>query len=68
VSLRLNVHLLKYYVSKLRDKWPAKVYVSVIEHQNLLALVDMFVARNVVRSVRFSLNGMDYGVHVVGID
>lgn len=54
--------------SVLRDNWPAKVYVYVIEHQNLLALVDMFVARNVVRSVRFSLNGMDYGVHVVDID
>jgi hypothetical protein len=54
--------------SVLRDNWPAKVYVYVIEHQNLLALVDMFVARSVVRSVRFSLNGMDYGVHVVDID
>jgi hypothetical protein len=54
--------------SVLRDNWPAKVYVSVIEHQNLLALADMFVARSVVRSVRFSLNGMDYGVHVVDID
>jgi hypothetical protein len=31
-----------------------------------IGLVDMLVTRNGVRSVRYSLNWMDYGVIVVG--
>jgi hypothetical protein len=30
-------------------------------------MVDMLVVRNVARAVRYSLNGMDYGVLVVEI-
>jgi hypothetical protein len=41
-------------------------YLLRIERRCLLVLVDMLVARNGIRSVRYSLNWMDYGVIVVG--
>ena len=41
-------------------------FCFVIEHRCLLVLVDMLVARIGVRSVRYSLNWMDYGVIIVG--
>jgi hypothetical protein len=31
-------------------------------------MIDTLMVRNVVRAVRFSLNGMDYGVLVVDFD
>jgi hypothetical protein len=45
--------------------WLVKVYVYVIKHWNQLALAVILEAKNVVRYVKFSWDGMDYGVHAV---
>jgi len=45
--------------------WLAKVYVLVIRHRNQLVVVVIPLGKDDVKYVRFSSNGMDYGVHVV---
>ena len=49
-------------------KWFVKIYVYDIEHKSQLDLVAMLLGKNAAKYVKYSYNGMDYGVHDVVTD
>ena len=50
-----------------KKKWLVKVYVFVIRLKSLLDQADMQADRKDARYVRYLLNGMAFGAHVVVI-